>query len=234
MVLSPFFANYGQHPKMGFEPVNEVSNAVGGRRALDMYTADDFARHMEQVSTCVQDEMRYAQAVYEEQANRHRQPAPQYKVGDLVYLSSRNIRALRPSKKLDWKQLGPYPIMEKVSSHAYHLQLPATMRIHNVFHVNLLRPNSEDPLSGQELTAPPPVLIEGELEWEVEGIVGHRFTRRDGQEYLVHWRGWDETDNTWEPLNHVGHLTDLLWTFHQQHTSHRSPFDDGSLRRSSA
>lgn len=232
--ISPFFANYGQHPKMGFEPVNEVPNAVGGRRALEMFTADDFARHMEQVQTCVQDEMRYAQAVYEEHANRHRQPAPQYKVGDQVYLSSRNIRTLRPSKKLDWKQLGPYPIIEKVSSHAYRLQLPANMKIHNVFHVNLLRPNSEDPLLGQELIPPPPVLVEGELKWQVEDVIRHRFTRHDGHEYLVRWKGWDENDNTWEPFDHVKHLTDLLWSFHQRHTSHRSPFKDGSLRRSSA
>ena len=78
--------------------VGEVPNAIGGRRALDMYTADDFARHIEQVQTCVQDEMRYAQAVYEEQAKRHRQPATQYKIGDQLYLSSRNIRTFAQAR----------------------------------------------------------------------------------------------------------------------------------------
>ena len=51
---------------------------------------------MQQIFEFVQAEVRSAQARYEIQANRHRQPAPVYRPGQLVWLDSRSIRTLRP------------------------------------------------------------------------------------------------------------------------------------------
>ena len=99
------------------------------RRGLEIESANDFATQMQGIQSALQDEMQYAQDVYEDQSNRHRQPAPDYSEGDLVYLSSRNLRTLRPSKKLDWKQLGPYPVEARVGSHAYRIQMPGSVRI---------------------------------------------------------------------------------------------------------
>src|SRR5437667_3934318 len=62
----------------------------------------------------------------------------EYKVGDKVWLLSSNIHTQRPSKKLDWKRLGPYPILERIGTHAYRLHLPPSLRIHPVFHISLL------------------------------------------------------------------------------------------------
>jgi hypothetical protein len=70
-----------------------------------------------------------------------------YNPGDLVFLFSRNIKMARPSKKLDDKILGPFKILEAVGT-SYRLQLPTTMRIHDVFHPSLLRRAAEDPLPG--------------------------------------------------------------------------------------
>ena len=89
--------------------------------------------------------MAYAQAVYEEQANRRRQPAPNYQVNDMVYLDSKNIVTGRPSRKLDWKKLGPFRVTEKISSHDYRLELPEHMKIHNVFHPVRLQPAGRNP-----------------------------------------------------------------------------------------
>ena len=38
----------------------------------------------------------------------HQREAPQYNVGDKVWLSLENIRTVHPTKKLDYKWLGPY------------------------------------------------------------------------------------------------------------------------------
>ena len=84
--------------------------------------------------------------MYEKQANRRRMPAPNYQVGDRAYLSARNLWTRRPCPKLDWKNLGPYKIIERVSPLAYRLELPDTIDIHDVFYVNLLRPAPDDPL----------------------------------------------------------------------------------------
>ena len=70
-----------------------------------------------------------------------RQDAPEYQVGDRVYLEGSNISTNRPSKKLDDRQYGPFPVVAKVGQHAYKLQLPPTWRwIHPVFNTVLLRP----------------------------------------------------------------------------------------------
>jgi hypothetical protein len=68
-----------------------------------------------------------------------------YNPGDLVFLSSRNIKTVRPSKKLNNKMLRPFKILKTVKTF-YRLQLPTTMRIHNIFHPSLLRKAAEDPL----------------------------------------------------------------------------------------
>ena len=65
-------------------------------------------------------------------------------IGERVYLVASNIRTRRPSKKLDAKKLGPFTIVEVISPHAYRLALPASMKVHNVFHASLLQPFHAD------------------------------------------------------------------------------------------
>ena len=75
----------------------------------------------------------------------HRREAPKYNVGDKVWLSSENIRTVRPTKKLDYKWLSPYVVEWVISRSAYQLKLPASFgNIHPVFSVTLLRPFEGD------------------------------------------------------------------------------------------
>ena len=82
----------------------------------------------------------------------------------------RNIHTERLSKKLDHKRIGPYQIKALVGL-SYRLDLPASMRIHDVFHPSLLRPAAKDPLPGQYNNSPPPVVVNDEEEWEVDNIL---------------------------------------------------------------
>ena len=159
--------------------------------------------------------MTSAQARYEEQANRHRHPARRYTVGQEVWLDARNIRTMRPQKKLDWKSLGPFRISEVISPYAYRLDLPASMRIHPVFHVSLLRPTADDPLPGQNQDPPPPVEVDGLEEWLVEDIVDSRWERRGRGgprlKYMVKWTGYDQP--TEEPAEYLEHARQIVANF---------------------
>lgn len=201
--VTPFFANSGQHPRMGFEPPTDLPRPPYQRgQAL---SANEFVQKMSDLQDFLREEMRWAQAVYESNANRHRSPAPAYQVGDLVMLDARNIKTSRPAKKLDWKNLGPFPVMKVVSPYSYRLELPDTMQqTWPVFHTSLLRPAPAPDLAipGQTSEPPPPIMVEGEPEYYVDRIEDSRYNRQRRRfEYLVRWTGYDTP--TWEPLESV-------------------------------
>ena len=81
--------------------------------------------------------------------NQRRTPAPEYQVGDRVFLDATDIRTTWPSQKLGHRYLGPYVIQSRVGKHSYKLQLPLSMsRLHPVFNVVKLIPAPEDPILG--------------------------------------------------------------------------------------
>jgi hypothetical protein len=65
-------------------------------------------------------------------------------------------------------------VLEAIGSHAYRLDTPPG--IHNVFHVSLLRPATDDPFPSQSNGdyQPPPRLVNGEAEYLVEEILQER------------------------------------------------------------
>jgi hypothetical protein len=216
--MTPFHANYGFHPRMGFEPILPADKPA----ARD---AENFSQHMQSIMDHVHSEIKYAQARHEEQANRKRMPARRFKVGQSVWLDSRHIKTLRPQKKLDWKQLGPFRIKKVISSHAYELELPASMKIHPVFNVSLLRPAAEDPLPGQIQLPPPPVEVEGLEEWEVEDIVDSRWDRRGRGKprlkYTVKWTG--HPDVTEERAEYLENARQVVENFHRRYPDKPGP-----------
>ena len=117
-----------------------------------------------------------AQKRQQQQADKRRRE-PDFKVGDSVYVSRKGWQTDRPSPKLDLQAAGPFQIVEQVG-HSYRLKLPPHMKVHDVFHADRLRKAPMNPLPGQEETPEPPVIIEGQEEWEVKAIVAARIYRR--------------------------------------------------------
>ncbi len=82
----------------------------------------------------------------------------------------------------------------------YQLCLPEQWSIHLVFHVDLLTPYKETEFHGRNFERPLPDLINGEEEYEVEHIINsRRFGRGRQVQYLVHWKGYPESDDQWIP-----------------------------------
>src|SRR5712675_2617702 len=95
--------------------------------------------------------------------------------------------------------------------------LPLSWGIHNVFHASLLLPYKETAAHGPNFTWPPPDLIQGEEEYEVEAITNHRHHGRRRQlQYLIKWKDYPSADNTWETAEDV-HTDDLVKGYHQRH-----------------
>ena len=118
------------------------------------------------------------------------------------------------SRKLSERWLSPYSITKLVGTNAVELCLPHSMRIHPVVNVSRVKPYCER-LPGQPVTAPGPsnVTEDRDEEYEVERIVDSRYKGRR-LEYLVHWKGWSNTDHTWEPVSNLGNAADAVRDFH--------------------
>ena len=189
--LSPFYLNKGFHPRMSFGP--DTTTYESTRERLQATTASDIASRMEELLAYGTQRLQNSRKAMSHQANKHRKDVG-YEIGDWVWLSSRNVKSTRPCKDLEDKQLGPYQVIGHAGT-SYRLQLPISMKIHNVFSPKLLRPYASDPLPGQQQDPPRPVIIDDEEEWVVDDILDSR-RYRGRLQYKVKWHGLDR-DNDW-------------------------------------
>jgi hypothetical protein len=87
-----------------------------------------------------------------------------------------------------------YTVTRAVGRNAYQLDTPPGP--HNVFHTTLLQPAAVDPLPSQTQDdyQPPPIMIDGEEEWEIENIQDVRVVGKRGgglkRQFLCKWRGY--------------------------------------------
>jgi hypothetical protein len=128
---------------------------------------------------------------------RHRD-TPKYQVGDQVWLEGRHLRTNQPTAKLAPKRHGPFKVTQVMSPINYRLELPTQWSIHNVFHTDLLTPYREMPTHGANYQHPPPDLVEGVEEYEVEKVLDlRRYGRGHKLQYLVKWVSYPDSDNQW-------------------------------------
>jgi len=98
--------------------------------------------------------------------DRKRGGVDEYKVGDLVMLSTKDLKYQmvgRRTEKLMERFVGPYRIKKIVSSNAVELELPSTVKIHSVVNVSRIQ-RYIGQVKGQRKEQPAPVIIEGEEE----------------------------------------------------------------------
>ncbi len=192
----PFMLNHGQHPRTPFD-IPLTRHVPGGGRVP---AAQRFHGSMSEHLARAKDALRAAQSRQAKYANQSRRDM-RYQIGDEVFLSTKHLALKVPrdgTPKLMPKWTGPFAVSEVVNEVAYRLQLPANLKIHDVFHVSLLKPFLSD---GRYQAPPPPISVDGELEYELECILNHRdhrVGRGSYRQYLVSWVNQGAHGNTWE------------------------------------
>ena len=192
---------------MGIEP----------RRAGKSEPAKEFAERMKEIHEEAGTALSKARDDMTRYVDQRRGSAPEYKVGDKVWLSMKDLKIKRPSHKLAERQLGPFEIIKVVSPNAVKLKLPTSFKIHDVINVSRVR-LYKPPIEGQQIIPPEAVEVEGTPEYEVEEVLDSRL-KRGKLEYLVKWSGYTEDHNTWEPESNLENSKESINDFHKSNSS---------------
>ena len=201
--MTPFYANYGYHPLEPSCPLVPTGNPSAQSRLNELVKIRETLH--QNIAKAQEDYAKH----YNRKVKSHLNLAdePLFKVGDKVWLNARDIATSRPSRKLDHKLLGPFKITEKISDLAYRLDLPPTMDINNTFHVSRFEPYKQGHPNQPQQEAPP-IIVEGERQYVPERILDGTFDDETQRYiYLVHWEGYPDSEDTWEPIDELEHLT---------------------------
>ena len=139
--------------------------------------ADALSRRADHIRAYINEKQEKAQTRQKQYSDAHRREE-EFKVGDLILLSTADFTYTQGQKKLLDKRIGPFEVLEKVGKVAYRIKLPHKLcLLHSVFHVSkLTRYHATDLFSSRppQLIRPPPdseIKIDGQDAWEVEEII---------------------------------------------------------------
>ena len=217
--VSPFFTNKGYHPNISVYPECDMTSARAREYAVDL---DSLHQYL-----C--EEITNTQLRYQGPANTKRSLAPDFKVGDQVYMKAKYFWSTRPSKKLSEKNLRLYPIIAQVGSLSFTLHLPDAMcAVHPVFHVSQLEPAIPNTIPNQMQPPPPPVEVDGELEFKISKILDSKINHRCKTcklLYLVQWSSYkgNDEETLWLLATELGNATELLDEYHSQYPDKPGP-----------
>ena len=212
-LCSPFYLTYGIHPRT--IPIETLASSNP--------SVAEFLKATVESTKFAQDHIKKQNNSMAEYANRFRKQHS-FKVGDKVWLSTKNISLEDGSgtRKLHPKFCGPLEISEKINDVTFRLLLSEPMklrRIHDTFHVSLLKPYVEDTFGRNQDPPPPLQFADGHQEYEVEEILAHR-KKHGKSQFLVKWKGYPDHENSWEPEQNLENSQALLAKYQ---ASRRSP-----------
>jgi len=127
--MLPFKANYEQNPRIGFK----------GRKKGKYQGAEKFIEKMKEIQKKAKVVLGKVQEKIKKYVNGKREEVDDYKVEDLVMLSTKDLKYQmvgRRMEKLLERFIGPYKIKKIVLSNTVELELPSIVRVHPVVNVS--------------------------------------------------------------------------------------------------
>jgi len=146
----------------------EVSPYIGfeDRKKRKYQGAEKFIEKMKEIQKEAKVMLGKAQEEMKKYTDRKRGEVDNYKVGDLVMLSTKDLKYQmvgRRTEKLTERFVGPYKVKKIILSNAVELELPSTVKIHLVVNISRIH-RYIGQVKGKKREQPAPVIIKGEEE----------------------------------------------------------------------
>lgn len=220
---TPYYLNHGREISLPLDKLSVLSNPnPSSSERIQQLQLD-----IEKAKNC----LKQAQERQIKYANQHRRHM-QFNIGDPVLLSTEDLNLVDSTRtrKLSSKYIGPFAITRVISANAYELELPPTLKIHNVFHISKLKAYIESDVSlfpsslrsFPDSRPHPDIQNDGTEEYEVEEIREKRiriYGRGRRIEYLIKWKGYPEYEKTWEPLANLSHAKRKIAEFEARYAA---------------
>ena len=232
--VSRFQLHLGRQPRI-LPPILDSDVSTHTDASDDAAIAAELLRRIDTDVLEAQDNLLAAKLAQMTAANRGRCNDPDFKVGELVLLSTFHRRQAYMRRgdnrvaKFVVRFDGPYKIVRAFpESSTYTLELPPSMKMFPTFHASLLKryhANDDTQFPSRSFSPPAPVFTEDGLEeQDVESIIDHQ-RRGRGYRFLVHWKGFPSSHDSWLPGSECRDLA-ALDTYLLTNPDLRSDFPD--------
>ncbi|KAL2236196.1 UNVERIFIED_CONTAM: Transposon Tf2-11 polyprotein [Sesamum indicum] len=179
--------------------------------------SQEWKKNVDIVRSCLET----AQKRMKKHADRNRRFI-EFNAGDLVLVKVLNPKLSKSSRwrdpRLMQKYVGPLPVLRRIGTVTYKVELPPWWKIHNVFPISQLKKYSADKEDDtRNQPSRPQLELKKTKEKVAEAILDHRVTstaKKDPTEYLVKWRGCSSEENTWERVTDLKAFLPLVEAHH--------------------
>ena len=187
-----FLANYDFNSRINFDFIDTKSETTWER--IEKRKTKNISDKMKKIWKFAIDNLTRAQINQKKFTDHHRKSISIYKSRNEVYLSTKNIQTERSSKKLNDKMLNLYSVRKSTQNNV-QLKLSNFMKIHDTFHISLMKSTAKILLFKQYSLVARSIIINNEKEYKMNDILDFKQFRRKIQ-YKTSW---------------MNHLLDRKW-----------------------
>jgi hypothetical protein len=215
--LFVFMTNYEFESRMFFDSSLKDNQRSARERILTRKNSD-IINKMKNIWDFIKKKLANAQNMQKRHANQKRTSSSEYEFEDMIWLFIKNIKIERSFRKLDHKWIESYKI-KKVLKDVCQLDLSQSMKIHDTFHISLLRKTAIDSLIEQIQSPSSSIVIDEDEEekYEINDILDSRY-HYDKLQYRVVWID-HLSDRIWYSAeNFQNHSKEILNDYHQRYS----------------
>jgi hypothetical protein len=215
--LFVFMTNHDFESRMNFDFSANVSESV--RKRILTRKSSNIIDKMRDIWEFIKQKLIKAQQNQKHYEDRKKNASSEYVVEDEIWLFIKNIKTERSSRKLNHKWIESYKV-KKILKNAYQLNLSQSTKIHDIFHISLLRKVAINSLIEQIQSSLLSIVIkkDDEEEFEINDILNSRY-HYEKLQYKVVWIDHSSDKAWYSAKNFQDHSKEILNDYHQKYSN---------------